>query len=55
VKIEGVTYPATEAVLAQDGKEVMRLAMADDGAATPLRFTLSLPFGKITGTLKRPF
>lgn len=54
-KIDGTTFPATEAVLTQNGKEVMRLVMAADGAATPLRFSLSLPFGKMTGTLKRSF
>ena len=37
---------------AQNGKEALRLTLTDDSRRIPLKFSLSLPFGTIKGTLK---
>ncbi|MBR1538433.1 MAG: DUF3108 domain-containing protein [Bacteroidales bacterium] len=52
IKSGGKQVPVIEVAIAQDGKEVLRLTLSDDTRRIPLRFSLSLPFGNIKGTLK---
>jgi hypothetical protein len=53
VKINGQPVPVIEVVVAQDGKEALRLTLSDDGDRKPLRFSIGLSFGTIKGTLKQ--
>ena len=53
VKINGQPVPVIEVVVAQDGKEALRLTLSDDEDRKPLRFSIGLSFGTIKGTLKQ--
>ena len=52
IKIDGQSVPVIEVVVAQDGKEALRLTLSDDADRKPLRFSIGLSFGTIKGTLK---
>ncbi len=51
VKFNGRQTPVIEIVLSQDGKEAMRMTLTDDARQTPLKFSITMPFGTIKGTL----
>ena len=52
IRHKGKETPVIEIVLSQNEKEALRLTLTDDPHRSPLRFSLSLPFGTIKGTLK---
>ena len=52
IKSGGKQTPVIEVAIAQNGKEALRLTLTDDERRIPLKFSLSLPFGTIKGTLK---
>ena len=52
LKFNGQQVPVIEVVVAQDGKEALRLTLTDDADRKPLRFSIGLSFGTIKGTLK---
>jgi len=52
IKSGGKQTPVIEVAIAQNGKEALRLTLTDDSRRIPLKFSLSLPFGTIKGTLK---
>ena len=51
IKYMGAETPVIEVAISQDGKEALRLTLTDDARRIPLKFSLSLPFGTIKGTL----
>ncbi len=52
IKFNGLQVPVIEVIVAQDGKEALRLTLTDDALRKPLRFSIGLSFGTIKGTLK---
>ena len=51
IKYNGAQTPVIEVAISQDGKEALRLTLTDDARRIPLKFSLSLPFGTIKGSL----
>ena len=52
LRYKGVQTPVIEVVLSQQGKEALSVTLSDDASRRLLKFSISLSFGTIRGTLK---